>query len=53
MDLLDYLLLAGIAVLLFFAARYAFRHRHSGCGGSCAGCPYHGKCGNCVRRKKK
>lgn len=50
MRLSDYLIIIGIAILLFFAVRYAYRHRHSDCGGNCANCPYHG---NCERKDKK
>lgn len=53
MNLLDYLLLIFVAILLFFAARYAWFHRHSECGGNCSSCPYHGNCENCGRRVKK
>lgn len=45
MNLTDWLLLAGIVVLAFFAVRYAFRHRHESCGGECSSCPYRGNCG--------
>ncbi len=47
---IDYLLLLGVAILFFFALRYAVRHRHDTCGGDCAGCPYHR---TCSRKRKK
>lgn len=53
MNLLDYVILVCIAVLLFFAARYAFRHRHSECGGDCSNCPYHKNCENSEHKGKK
>lgn len=51
MKLSDYLILAGLAALLFFAVRYAYRHRKdNSCGGNCSSCPYSG---NCRKTKKK
>jgi hypothetical protein len=46
----DWILLACIAVLLFFALRHSFRRRGEACGGECASCPYHAQCG---RKQKK
>ena len=41
---LDYLILAAIVVLLFFAIRYAVRHSKEDCDGNCSSCPYSHKC---------
>lgn len=46
---LDYLFIAAALVLLFFAVRYALRHRGESCGGGCASCPY---AANCSKKKK-
>lgn len=44
MQPIDYVVLAGIALLLFLALRFLWRQRGKGCrgcsGGSCCGCPY-------------
>gem|GEM_PF-3672174 len=50
MNLIDWILLACLAVLLFFAARHAYLHRNDECSGDCSACPYHTQC---TRRKKK
>ena len=50
MKLLDILIVAVIAVLLFFAIRYSIRHKGDDCDGHCSSCPYAGKC---VKEKKK
>lgn len=46
---LDFIILAAIAVALFFAVRAVFRDRKGGgcrCGSGCSGCPgRHKKCG--------
>lgn len=49
MNPLDYLILAAILVLLFFAVRYAFRHKGESCGGNCSSCPY---ARGCSRKKR-
>ncbi len=49
MGVLDYLLLAGIAVLVFLAVRYAVRH-HGACDGCCSECPYRRSCRKEKRR---
>lgn len=41
---LDLVIIAIIAILLFLAVRYAVRHRHENCDGSCSSCPYASKC---------
>lgn len=38
MDLIDYVLLAGIALAVFFALRHMQKKRKSGCSGCCAEC---------------
>lgn len=49
MQIIDYIILAVIAVLLVFAVRYSFKHRNSCCGdcSHCAGCQ------SCTRQDKK
>ena len=46
----DFVILALVAALLFFAVRHAVRHRGDSCRGDCSRCPYHGNCG---KRTKK
>lgn len=49
MNPLDYLIIAAVLILLFFAVRYAIRHKSESCGGECSSCPYSANCG----KKKK
>lgn len=51
MNLLDYVILAAVAVLFVLCARYAVRHRNHACGSGmdCSRCPYHA---NCTKRGK-
>ncbi len=50
MNPLDFIVLLVVAVLFFFAARYAWRHRNHPCGGDCSACPYHR---DCQKKEKK
>ena len=50
MGLIDFVILAAVAALLFLAVRHAFRHRGESCGGDCSACPYYKNCG---KQKKK
>ncbi len=49
MQLIDYAILAVIAVLLVFAIRYSYRHRKECCG-DCSRCS---SCHSCTRKNKK
>lgn len=51
MNLLDYVIIAAIAVLFALCARHAFRHRNHACGSGmdCSHCPYHA---DCTKREK-
>ena len=50
MNPLDYIILAAVLVLLFFAIRYSVRHRGESCGGNCSSCPY---ATGCEKKKKR
>lgn len=49
MNLWDYVILAAVALAVFFALRTMRRNRKSGCSGGCAECDR--ACGAPVRRK--
>lgn len=50
MNLFDWIILACLVILLFFAARHSYRHRNDECDGSCSACPYHAQC---TKKQKK
>jgi len=49
MNIVDYIILAVIAVLLVLAIRYSLKHKHSCCG-NCSNCS---ACQSCTRKEKK